>query len=58
MQNKFLVMDQGGEMDRNPAIVSLFDKHGYLVKRIAKYAPNKILKLKSLTDTYDNQSGS
>ena len=35
MQNKYVVMDQGGQMDRKPAIVSMFDKYGYGVRQTA-----------------------
>ena len=31
IQNKCVIMDQGGEIAWNPVIVSLFDKYGYAV---------------------------
>ena len=37
-------------MDKNPAIVSLFDKYGYVVRRNSPYAYHKIIQLKALTD--------
>ena len=35
VHNNYVVMYQGGEMARNPAIVSLFDKYDYAVRRNA-----------------------
>ena len=32
VHNKYVVMDQGGEMSQNPTIVSLFDKYVYAVR--------------------------
>ena len=41
VQNKYVVMDQVGEMNRNPAILSLSDKYGYTVRRTATGASHQ-----------------